>query len=102
MKTSRAKKFLITVATVATVVAPLAPKTVTLNINMETKAKIEKPYTIVNTKCELQQSFLDEKGHQVCSYKCRDGDNITISKTMFNNSMVCQKIIDEKVKKTNR
>jgi len=102
MKSSTSKKLLIAAVTVATVVAPLVPKNVTLNINMAAAVKTEKPYTIVSTKCELQQSFLDDKGHQVCSYKCKDGDNITVSKTMFNNSMVCQRVIEEKVKKTSR
>ena len=102
MKHFVTKKVLITVATVATIASPLIPKNVTLNINMQTVAMTEKPYTVINTKCELQESFLDEKGHQVCSYKCKDGDNIVVNKTMFSNSMVCQKTIDEKVKKTHR
>ena len=102
MKSSVTKKVLITVVTVSTIVGPLVPKNVTLNINMQTAAVTEKPYTIVNTTCELQESFLDEKGHQVCSYKCKEGDNIVVNKTMFNSSMVCQKTINEKVKKTHR
>jgi hypothetical protein len=102
MKTSTTKKVLITVVTVTTIVGPLVPKSVTLNINMQPVTLTEKPYKVVNTTCKLEDSFLDERGHQVCSYKCKDGDNITVSRTMFNNTMSCQKTITERVKKTER
>lgn len=100
MKHSTTKKILLTVATAATIVAPMIPKTVNFNITMESKQ--EKPYTTVTTQCKLDESFLDNKGHQVCSYKCSEGDNRIIHKVMYGNRMICHGTIEEKVRKTNR
>ena len=93
-------KLLLTVATAATVIAPIIPKTVNFNITLE--AKQEKPYKEITTQCKLQESFLDDKGHQVCSYKCGDGDNRIIHRVMYGNRMVCYGTIDERVRKTDR
>lgn len=100
MKPSITKKLLLTVATTATIVAPMIPKTVNFNITME--AKQEKPYTVVTTQCKLDESFLDDKGHQVCSYKCSEGDHRIIHKVMYGNRMICRGTIQEQVRKTNR
>jgi hypothetical protein len=100
MKPSSTKKLLLTAATAATILAPMIPKTVNFNITME--AKQEKPYTVITTQCRLDESFLDNKGHQVCSYKCSDGDNRIVHKVMYGNGMVCRGTIEEQVKKTKK
>jgi len=100
MKPSSTKKLLITAATAATILAPLIPKTVNFNITMESSQ--EKPYTVITTQCRLDESFLDNKGHQVCSYKCTDGDNRIVHKVMYGNGMVCRGTIEEQVKKTKK
>jgi SET domain-containing protein len=100
MKPSSTKKLLLTAATAATILAPMIPKTVNFNITME--AKQEKPYTVITTQCRLDESFLDEKGHQVCSYKCGDGDNRIIHKVMYGSGTVCRGTVEEQVKKTKK
>ena len=94
------KKMLVTVATAATVLAPLIPKTVNFNITME--AKQERPYTEISTQCKLNESFVDNKGHQVCTYKCDDGNNRIVHKVMYSNGLVCRGIIQEQVRKTKK
>jgi hypothetical protein len=94
------KKMLVTVATAATVLAPLIPKTVNFNITME--AKQERPYTEISTQCKLNESFVDNKGHQVCTYKCDDGDNRIVHKVMYSNGLVCRGTIQEQVRKTKK
>ena len=100
MKPSSTKKLLLTAATAATILAPLIPKTVNFNITME--AKQEKPYTVITAQCRLDESFLDSKGHQVCSYKCGDGDNRIIHRVMYGNGSVCRGTIEEQVRKTKK
>ena len=100
MKSSATKKLLLTAATVATIVAPIIPKTVNFNITMESKQ--EKPYTTITTQCKLDESFLDNKGHQVCSYKCGDGDNRIIHRVLYGNRMICTGTIQERVRKTDK
>lgn len=94
------KKMLMTVATAATVLAPLIPKTVNFNITME--AKQERPYIEISTQCKLNESFVDNKGHQVCTYKCDDGDNRIVHKVMYGNGLVCRGTIQEQVRKTKK
>ena len=48
------KKILISIATVAAIVAPLVPKTVNLNITMEQPSKKEKSYRSVETVCDIK------------------------------------------------
>ena len=48
------KKTLISIATVAAIVAPLVPKTVNLNITMEQPIKKERSYRSVETVCDIK------------------------------------------------
>lgn len=99
-------KVLIGLATATAILAPLAPKNVNINITMEAQhisAKNSTPaYTIVKTKCDLVNKTTTEQGMQVCEYKCRDGDKMTIYKTYRTNAAFCQSVIDESIKKTGR
>lgn len=99
MKPSTTKKLLLTVATTATILGPMIPKTVNFNITMESE---QSAYTIITTQCRLNESFLDENGHQVCTYKCSEGDNRIIHRVMYGKGMVCRATINERVKKTEK
>ena len=103
------KKAILTITTAVAIAAPLVPKTVNVNITAKEGTQItakegtrvEKSYTRVRTICELFESTVDS-GRQVCKYKCKDGDNVIVSKVYYNSSAVCTKTIEETVKKTQR
>ena len=90
-------------AAVTTVLAPLVPKSININVNMETGGiKQERPYQIVETQCDLRGTSITESGMQVCEYTCRGGDKATIYKTFRSNSMHCSQTTTERVKQTKR
>ena len=95
------KKAILTITTAVAIAAPLVPKTVNVNITAKEGIRAEKPYTRVRTICELFESTVDS-GRQVCKYKCKDGDNVIVSKVYYNSGAVCTKTIEETVKKTQR
>jgi hypothetical protein len=95
------KKAILTITTAVAIAAPLVPKTVNVNITAKEGIRVEKSYTRVRTICELFESTVDS-GRQVCKYKCKDGDNVIVSKVYYNSSAVCTKTIEETVKKTQR
>ena len=98
------KKTLLTIAAVVTVVAPLVPEKININLNIPVTvaARADKPYEIVTTTCNLSDKFRDEKGHQVCEYTCTEGDHKKIHKVTYNTGAMCQSNIKEKVKRTHR
>lgn len=99
-------KLLIGLATTTAILAPLVPKNVNINITVEAQSTgIKKPelkYAVVQTKCDLVNKTTTEQGMQVCEYKCRGGDKITLYKTYRSNSAFCKETIDESVKQTER
>lgn len=102
-------KLLIGLATTTAILSPLAPKNVNINITLEAqstgttvKKKPDPKYEVVNTKCDLVNKTTTAQGMQVCEYKCRGGDKITIFKTYRSNAAFCKETIDESVKKTER
>ena len=99
-------KFLIGLATTTAILAPLAPKNFNINITLEAQSTgVKKPdlkYTVVQTKCDLVNKTTTEQGMQVCEYRCRGGDKITLYKTYRSNSAFCKETIDESIKKTER
>jgi hypothetical protein len=96
-------KVLLSVATVTTVLAPLVPKNININVNMEAAGiKKEHPYQIVQTQCDLRGTSITESGMQVCEYTCRGGDKATIYKTFRSNAMHCSQTTTERVKQTKR
>lgn len=99
-------KVLIGLATATAILAPLAPKNVNINITMEAQAPSvktsDKNFTVVKTKCDLVNKSTTGQGMQVCEYKCRDGDKMTIFKTYRTNAAFCQAVIDESIKKTGK
>jgi hypothetical protein len=98
-------KVLLSVATVTTVLAPLVPKNININVNLAAEApgiKKERPYQIVDTQCDLRGTSITDSGMQVCEYACRGGDKITVYKTFRSNAMSCPKTTTERVKQTKR
>ena len=56
-------------AAVTTVLAPLAPKNFSLNINVESTAPAkvkERAYTSTDTQCDLTYTTVTDTGMQVC------------------------------------
>ena len=99
-------KLLIGLATTTAILAPLAPKNININITLEAQStgnkKLSPKFEIVDTKCDLVNKTTTEQGMQVCEYKCRGKDKITIFKTYRSNSAFCRERITESVKKTER
>ena len=98
-------KVLIGLATATTILSPLVPKNLNININVEPPAIVATksvPYTTLTTKCDLVNKSTTETGMQVCEYKCRDGDKVTVYKTFRTNAAFCSETITEKVKQTKR
>ena len=98
-------KVLIGLATATTILAPLVPKNLNINVNIESPSIVANksvPYTTITTKCDLAKKSTTETGMQVCEYKCRDGDKVTVYKTFRTNAVFCSETITEKVKQTKR
>jgi hypothetical protein len=96
-------KVLIGLATVTTVLAPLVPKNINININLESpRAFKEKSYKLVNTTCDLKNNNTTDSGMQVCEYTCRGGDKVTVYKTFRSNAVNCPSTTRENIKETSR
>ena len=98
------KKFnhlLLSVATVVTVVSPLVPKNLYININSEQNHKIEKT-RLVNSQCDLTYTSISDNGMQVCEYHCREGNKATVFKTFRSNAVSCPDTTTEKVQQSKR
>lgn len=90
-------KVLLGMATVTTVLAPLVPKNININVNMESTVKKDYSTQLVKTQCDLAYKTITETGMQVCEYHCRANGRTTIFKTFRNNAAVCEQTIDERV-----
>lgn len=95
-------KWLIGLATVTTIVAPLVPKNVNINVNMEPPAKKDRSVRLVETQCDLAYKTISETGMQVCEYHCRSAGRTTIFKTFRPNAATCEQTIDERVSQQSR
>ena len=91
-------------AAIITIAAPLIPEKININLNIPINVgtRQEKPYDVVSTTCTLSDTFVDQRGHQVCEYTCTEGDYKKVSKITFNTGSMCQSNIKENVKKTKR
>jgi hypothetical protein len=96
-------KVLLGLATVSTVVAPMLPKNISINVNLAAEStRQERPYQMVETQCDLSGTTTTQTGMQVCEYQCRGGDKITVYKTFRSNAMFCPQTTTERLKKTKR
>ena len=73
----------------------------TININFMPDAVIYTKASSINDKkyCQLEKSFTNEKGIQVCEYKClvntsQKGEKKSIYTTSFNNARACKPQIE--------
>lgn len=90
-------KWLIGLATVSTIVAPLVPKTVNINVNTGSASNKSHSVRMVETQCDLAYKTITETGMQICEYHCRANGHTTIFKTFRNNAAICEQTIDERV-----
>ena len=90
-------KVLLGMATVSTVLAPLVPKNVNINVNLDSSTKKEHAVRLVDTQCDLAYKTITDTGMQVCEYHCRANGHTTIFKTFRNNAAVCEPTVDERV-----
>lgn len=94
-----ANKVLLGLATATAILAPLAPKSVNININMSTptiSAKApKKQQVVIEAQCDLVRRTLTNNG-QDCEYKCR-GSATTIHKAYYGNNGVCVSPITERI-----
>jgi hypothetical protein len=97
-------KVLLGLATASTILAPMVPKNVNININMEAPGLTakEKPFKLVETQCRLANQSTTPTGMQVCEYHCKDGDKSTVYKTFRSNAVTCPDSTKETVKQTRR
>jgi hypothetical protein len=93
------KKTLVSIATVAAIVAPLIPKTVNLNITMEQSGKKEKTYRTAEAVCDIKSKTVTDNKFLVCEYQCRGGDKVSIYRTYYNASKTCPDIVTERINK---
>ena len=93
--------FLLGVAAVVTVVSPLVPKNLYININSEPTHKIEKT-KLVNSQCDLAYTSVTDNGMQICEYHCREGNKATIYKTFRSNAVSCSDTTTEKVQQSKK
>ena len=97
-------KVLLGLATASTLLAPLVPKNLNINITVGSQSPTlsKSSYTTITTKCDLTSKSTTDSGMQVCEYKCRAGDKITVYKTFRTNAAFCPSTVDEQVKQTNK
>jgi len=93
-------KVLLGLATATAILAPLAPKSININVNMSAEAPVvvkapKRTQTIVETQCDLVNKTIRD-GKQDCEYKCR-GSQTTIHKAYYGSNGVCFSPITEKI-----
>ena len=112
-------KILLSMAAVTTVLAPLAPKSFSVNINLGSKSTLsdskeravninleskspvepkERKFTSTDTQCDLTFKTITDTGLQICEYHCRSADNTTVFKTFRSNAAICPATTTEKLK----
>ena len=96
------KKTLLSIAAFSAAVAPLITNiNFDFKIEVSSKDKVEKPYTVVETSCNLTSKKASDN-LLVCEYKCASGDKGPIQKTFYNRSGSCPSSITERVRLTKR
>ena len=80
-------KLLIGLATVTTIVAPLVPKTVNLNISLGGASEKSHP-----KQCSLAYTTYDSQG-VTCGYRCEDGKTANAPTRPYRASKDCSKSV---------
>jgi len=98
-------KILLGMATVTTVLAPLAPKNLNVNINFDPPAVSptkEQTYISMNAQCNLTYKTITDTGLQICEYRCQDAEKLTVIKTFRANNAHCPTTTAAHTKEYNR
>jgi hypothetical protein len=96
------KKTLLSIAAFSAAVAPLITNIdFDFKLEVSSKDKVEKPYTVVETSCNLISKKTSDK-LLVCEYQCASGDKGPIQKTYYNRSGSCPSSTTERVRLTKR
>ncbi len=96
------QKVLIGVGTAVTILAPMIPDTVNINLNVPITiqaqmAKKEKPYQVITAKCNLTNEKIQNE-IKVCEYICDTSSKQRIFHTHFYKGASCSKTITEQIK----
>jgi hypothetical protein len=92
-------KILLGMATVTTVLAPLVPKSLNVNINFESSpAAQSKEYRPINTQCDLTYKTITDSGEKICEYHCRDTNKLTVVKKFNSSTAICPATTSERIK----
>ena len=94
-------KFLLGTAAFVTVISPLVPKNLYININSESTHTTTKT-KLVNSQCDLAYTSVTSTGMQVCEYHCRGGNKATVYKTFRSNAVSCSDTTTEKVQQSKK
>ena len=93
-------KLFLGAATVVTLISPLIPKNLYININSPTQHP--EKVKLVTSQCDLSYTSITESGMQVCEYHCREGNRATIYKTFRSNAVSCADTTTEKVQQSKK
>ncbi len=96
------QKVLIAVGTAVTILAPMIPDTVNINLNVpitiqSQMAKKEKPYQVITATCNLTNQKIENEV-KVCEYTCNNASKQRIFHTHFHKGANCSKVIKEQIK----
>lgn len=96
------QKVLIGVGTAVTILAPMIPDTVNINLNVPITiqaqmAKKEKPYQVITATCHLSNEKI-QNDVKVCEYTCDSPSRQRIFHTHFYKGATCSKTITEQIK----
>ena len=96
------QKVLIGVGTAVTILAPMVPDTVNINLNVPITiqaqmAKKEKPYQVITAKCDLTNEKI-QNDLKVCEYTCDSPSKQRVFHTHFYKGASCSKMITEQIK----
>ena len=96
------KKFLIGLGAAVTILAPMIPDTVNINLNVpitieSQMVKKEKPYQVITATCNLTNQKIENE-IKVCEYTCDTPSKQRIFHTHFYKGATCSKVIREQIK----
>jgi len=73
---------------------PLVPDTMKFTVTPPPAFNTKYETESKQLTCQLERKFVSPEGMQVCAYKCGE---VTIYKSMFSKSIVCEQTIKERV-----
>lgn len=96
------QKILVGVGTAVTILGPMIPDTVNINLNMPITiqaqmAKKEKPSQVITATCHLTNEKISNN-LKVCEYVCDSSSSQRIFHTHFYKGATCSKVVREEIK----